>query len=207
MLTVNFWKFHKDWRFLFTYIMMLTLLQTQLPKSKMNMGLRSDRPGPGVCKQQRESDARSPCMGSARLAKPGAWITLTSCTGHFRAMVSIPGIRWHWRPTLTMWLTHSGQDPTLASPRQDGLATGPAHHLLRPQAQHTSGGGTPYLKNVQHVFVAEQGHRDADLLILCLVASWGDLGVQRRQICWLTKAHPGWHRQPTPPDDMAHKAS
>lgn len=53
MLTVNFWKFHKDWRW-FTYIMMLTLLQTQLPKSKMNMGLGSDRPGPGVCKQQRE---------------------------------------------------------------------------------------------------------------------------------------------------------
>lgn len=51
---MNFWKFHKDWRFLFTYTMMLTLLQPQLPKSKMNMGLRSDRPGPGVCKQQRE---------------------------------------------------------------------------------------------------------------------------------------------------------
>lgn len=69
---MNFWKLHKDWKFLFTYIMMLTLLQTQLPKSKMNMGLRSDRTGPGVCKQQRERDAHFPCMGSA-MAKPGAW--------------------------------------------------------------------------------------------------------------------------------------
>lgn len=68
-------------------------------------------------------------------------------------------------------------------------------------------GRDSYLENVQHVFVAEQGHGDADLLILRLVASWGYLGAQRRQICWLTKAHPGWGRQPTPPDGMAHRAS
>lgn len=45
-----------------------------------------------------------------------------------------------------MWLTHSGQDPPLASPRQDGLATGPAHHLLRPGPNTLHGEGPPTLK-------------------------------------------------------------
>lgn len=68
------------WRFLFTYIMMLTLPQTQLPTSKMNRGLGSDSLGQ-ACACGRGSDARSPCMGG-QAGQAWAWVTLTSCTGH-----------------------------------------------------------------------------------------------------------------------------
>lgn len=70
-------------------------------------------------------------------------------------------------------------------PRVGGLTRGslpsPARQTLAAWQQPQTGGRVkPYLENVQHVFVAEQGHGNADLLVLCLVASWRDLGAERR---------------------------
>lgn len=48
----------------------------------------------------------------------------------------------------------------------------------------------PYLENVQLVLVAEQGHRDADLIVLGLVSSRRDLGPRYRQNGWA-----GWGRR------------
>lgn len=74
-------------------------------------------------------------------------------------------------------------------------------HLPRPwpSCRWWGASGQPYLENVQHVSVAEQGHGNADLLILSLVASRGDLWGQGQE----RMTAPGWdtasHRQPASP--------
>lgn len=49
-----------------------------------------------------------------------------------------------------------------------------------PRGQCRPQGQGPHLEDIQHVLVTEQGHGDADLLVLRLVASWRDLRAQRR---------------------------
>lgn len=76
-------------------------------------------------------------------------------------------------------------------------------HLSRPwpSCRWWGAGGEPYLENVQHVSVAEQGHGNANLLILCLVASRGYLWGQGQE----RMTAPGWgtasHQHPTSPQE------
>lgn len=72
------------------------------------------------------------------------------------------------------------------------------HRLLKPGSDWW---GEPYLENVQHVPVAEQGHRNANLIILRLVASWGDLRGQGNCL-----AHQGHQGGATVSDSTAHKS-